>query len=188
MNKVLRIALMVCLVAGALSAGAALAQAPITGLVLVGDLPKDAEIVEDKSDADGNYLQVLVTSDGAFSLATIRQRVSGEYPMEMPVADLLSKVFECEDLPKLEAVEVEPIAAYPTERVRFEMGKNEDASVEDVVVIRTDEYYFVFLAHTSLDNYAGMTDGYGEGDAARMIDIWVESLNLFDPAETTGGE
>ena len=160
----------------------------INGLVLVGDLPKDAELADEKSDDEGNYYQELATSDGAFIIATFRQKVNDDYPMEMPLPDFLQKALALEEVPEMEAVPVEPVAAYPADRVRFQLGENEDTSIEDVVVIRTDEYYFIFLAHTSADIYYGYTDGFEEDDAAQIIDAWVESLDLFDSGETTGGE
>jgi hypothetical protein len=194
MNRMLRFGKvwLACLLAGALSVGLALAEsasaAPVAEIVLVGTFPRDAQLVIDESDAEGNYYQALMSSDGAFILSTLRQRISDVYPLEMPVADFLQRYFDLERAPALEAVPTEPVAAYPTERVRFESGENEDSPVEDVVVIRTDEYYFAFIAHTSADIYYGYSQDYAEGDAAQMFDIWAESLDLFDSSETTGGE
>ena len=196
MNKVLRpgnvwlVCLLVCVLSMgcALAEGASAAEAAITGFVLVGDLPKDAEMAEDYSDAEGNYRQVLIRRDGAITIVTLRQKVDDKYPMEMPIEEFLQKYLELEQMPAMETVEVEPVAAYPTERVRFQVGENEDTSIEDVVLIRTNEYYFAFIVHTSADTYYGFSDGYEEGDAAQIVDIWAESLDLFDPGEAMGGE
>ncbi len=166
--------------------GAALAEAvpapdaAVSGLVLVGDLPKDAILEENTVDAAGNYREVLLTTDGAIFILTARQAVGGDYPMEMPVEDFIRAYFALNSAPALEAVEAEPVAAYPTQRVRFETGENEDSAVHDVVLIRTDAWYFVFEARTGVDIYGGYSDGYAEGDVADLVDGWVESLDLFD--------
>lgn len=195
MNKALRTirTMLVCLLAVALTGFAAFAEeasapvAAVSGLLLVGDLPKDAEVVEDTGDAEGNYREALLTGDGAIWILTARQAVGGDYPMEMAAADLIQKYFELEAAPELAVVEANPVAAYPTERVRFETGENEDSSVHDVVLIRTDAYFFIFEARTSVDIYEGYTDGYEAGDAASLIDGWVESLDLFDAGDAASG-
>jgi hypothetical protein len=93
--------------------------------------------------------------------------------MEMPVEDLIRAYLALNSAPALEAVEAEPVAAYPTQRVRFETGENEDSAVHDVVLIRTDAWYFVFEARIGVDIYGGYSDGYAEGDVAdwgRMVE------------------
>ncbi len=154
-----------------------------TDLVLVGALPKDAELIDDYADDEGNYRQLLLTSDGAITIATIRQVVGAEYPMEMALEDFLAQYLELgSDMPALEPVEAEPVAAYPTERARFIYGENEDTTLVDFTLIRTDSFFFGLMAYTSLDIYEGMIDGYEPGDVPETIDIWVSSLDLFDGA------
>ena len=176
---VLVAALYLMLTTGAYAQGAQLNP----GLVLVADLPRDAEMVEDVTDDDGYYRQVLTVGEGAIGVTMARQGINDAYPMNMPAEDFLKQCLGLDELNGLEAIPVEPVAAYPTERLRFEAGENEDSSVVDAVLIRTDAYYFLFVAHTNADIYAGMVDGYDEGDVPALIDGWVESLGIFDPNE-----
>jgi ribosomal protein S18 acetylase RimI-like enzyme len=182
MKKTTRAMLFMCLALLLLTAFSAHAQPmPITGPVLVGSLPLEAEITRDFSDEQGNYLQELLVFDGAMRLTTLRQNIDGAHPIEMPMRDFLSEHFS--DMRDEEPLDTEPVAAYPTERLRFTTGANEDTTVIDAVLIRTDAYYFAFWASAQIDMYYGYCDPFDEGEIPEMIDLWIESLNLFDAGD-----
>lgn len=165
----------------------AFAEQPlITDLVLVGQLPLEAEIIRDEVDDQGNYLQELMVLDGCVSLVTMRQRVDEAHPFEMPFEDLLAEHFA--DIREAELLEVSPVAAYPTERIRFETNAEEDTAVIDAVLVRTDEFFFAFWADSHADTYHGYFDAFEEGEIPEMIDFWVESLDLFDTTDTAYAE
>ena len=157
-------------------------EMPITGLVLVGNLPREADIILNRSDEQGNYVEELMTFEGAIKLVTLRQKVDETHPLEMPINDFLSDYFE--DMREDELLEANPIAAYPSERIHFTTGSEEDTAVIDAVLIRTDEFYFAFWADTQTDIYSGYRDQFEEGEVPELIDQWVESLDLFDSDES----
>ena len=123
-----------------------------------------------------------MTFEGAIKLVTLRQKADETHPLEMPIKDFLSAYFE--DIREDELLEASPVAAYPTERIRFITGSEEDTSVIDAVMIRTDEFYFAFWADTQIDIYYGYRDQFQEGEVPELIDQWVESLDLFDSDES----
>lgn len=176
MKHIIQAGLIIVLVF-ALTVSAALAES-ITGLVLVGDLPKDAVLTENTTDADGGYREVLTTEDGYASLTMMRQKADEGREEAIQTLDFLSGHYP--GMHSAEMVAVEPVAAYPTDRVRFIMGENEDQRVVDAVVIYTDAYIFAFSADIDADAYYGFAEGYEEGDWPQSVDLWVESLDLFD--------
>ncbi len=185
MNKPVRAILSLCLalfLCVAFLAPAYAQSLPITGLVLVGNLPLEAEIIQNSSDGQGNYLEELMAFEGAIKLVTLRQEVNETHPLEMPIKDFLSAYFE--DIREDELLEAGPVAAYPTERIRFTTGSEEDTAVIDAVMIRTDGFYFAFWADTQIDIYYGYRDQFQEGEVPELIDQWVESLDLFDSDES----
>jgi hypothetical protein len=176
MKHVARVGLMIAL-AFALTISAALGES-IEGLVLVGDLPRDAELIENSTDAEGNYREVLLTADGWASLTLLRQKRSEGREEEVRAADFLSQYYA--DMQEVEPVDVQPIAAYPTERIRFTSGQEEDQAVVEAVIIHTDDFVFAFCAEIDADAYYGYVDGYEEGDWPESVELWIESLDLFD--------
>jgi hypothetical protein len=155
--------------------------APITGLVLVGDLPLKAELVTNTADEQGNYMQELMAYEGAVSLVTLRQKIDEGHPIEMTIEGFLSEYFF--DIRDAELLETDPVAAYPAERIRFVTGAEEDTAVIDAVIIRTDEFFFAFWADIQIDIYYGYRDAFAEGEVPELIDMWIESLDLFDSGE-----
>ena len=153
-------------------------EALITGPVLVGNLPREAEIVTDTADGQGGYLQELLVFDGAVSLVTLRQKIDEAHPGEMPTEDFLSGYFN--DMREVELLETDPVASCPAERMRFITGAEEDTAVVDAVLIRADEFYFAFWADTQIDIYNGYHDAFAEGEVPELVDIWIESLDLFE--------
>ena len=153
-------------------------EAPVAGLVLVVNLPREADIILNNSDEQGNYLVELMAFEGAINLVTLRQRADETHPLKMSIKDFLADYFE--DIREDELLEVNPVAAYPSERIRFTTGSEEDTAIIDAVLIRTDEFYFAFWADTQIDIYSGYRDQFEEGEVPELIDQWVATLDLFD--------
>jgi len=171
MPKRLLTALMLLVFALPVPALAAGAAPRVIGLVLIGDLPKDAALVGLDEGADG-YTERLLTSDGLAAI-TLTRRAGGA-----TLKALLSELYP--DAAGIEEAEQPPIASYPARRVNFTLGENEDARAGALVAFSTDTDTFAFAADAQLDAYEGDEDYKG------MFDSWIGSLDLFDGAAGAG--
>ncbi len=136
-------------------------------VLVIGSAPKDAQLISDIENADGTYKQELLTEDGLISIIT--QSLPAK-----PEADILARIHEL--YPDSRDVMIQDndmsVAHCPTERASFITGYHEDTRTNEVVLIKTDQYDFMFIASIPIDSY----DEYAD-----LIEVWIKSLDIFDP-------
>jgi len=139
---------------------------PWKGAVLVGTLPKDAEIAASVQDGFG-YAQTLMY-DGVASIVTARfgsveardafvldnYMPAGEYEV---VADGLQ-------VPGSNALQL-----------RYACG---DGRIVDAFYFADAENFYLFLTAMDMGAYAGTETEYAYGE---LVPVWIESLEIFKP-------
>lgn len=172
---------------------------PPDGPVLVGNLPKDAELTAMNTDEAGNYTEILSVDGGLITITLARRvtvpkdtapedtaPVSGDTQLPLvtprPIEILLAEFYP--DITAADFTSVlEPVttAAVPAaKRVQFSWGQNEDSSVVDATALYTENYDYLFIAKANMDAYYGFYSEYQEGDIQELFDMWTESLDLFE--------
>lgn len=150
----------------------------LTGPVLVGNLPRQAELVENTLDGAGGYREVLKAEEGAVTLTLLRRAKNPDEPEDWTVERAMQADYP--DLRNLQTLQAQPVSGHEARRARFETGENEDTRLVDALVFETDEYCFAFAASVAIDDYYGLAGRYEEGEMAGLIQGWMDSLELFD--------
>lgn len=138
--------------------------------VLTSALFQNAEFL-DQAESGRNYLEHLTYDDGMIYVTLVREAapIDGtERTIADMAVDYVGEIYDAE--PR----DIDPIASYPAERIFAVMGANEDTSVVEAVLIRTDEMNYFFAAQVGMDFY---------DDEAQLIDELIGSLDLFDAVE-----
>lgn len=135
-------------------------------VVLVGSFGANAEMLSYTEGEQGGYSESLLVDDGV--LITTGREAREEGRNDTIDAALASGYSDAYDIL---IVDMQPIAGYPAERVRFYQGSNEDTHIVDYVYIPTDDW--VFFAEISVP-------ADWRGDYAELVDVWVDSIDLFD--------
>ena len=141
-----------------------MAMLPWKGAIVVGTLPKDAEIVETLQD-DYGYAQTLLY-DGVASIVTARFG-----SVEARDAFLLENYLPNGEYEILE--DVTEIAGAKPLHIRYAVGGEEDARVVDAFYFANAENFFLFLTAIDADAYAGTEYAYGE-----LVPVWLSSLAI----------
>ena len=135
-------------------------------VVLTGNFGKDAELVSQYAEDDGDYSEILLVDSGVLI-------VTGREEIEPGENDSLEAVLETvyPDADDVTELAMEPVAGYPARRVRVTQGGDEDASLVDYVYIATEDRIYYAEITVPADWWE---------DYAELVDIWVESIDLFD--------
>lgn len=150
----------------------------LTGPVLTGNLPRQAQLIENTLDGEGGYRERLSAEEGNVTLLLLRRAKSRENPEEWTVERALQEDYP--DLRGLKTVEGQTVSGYAARRARFETGQNEDARLVDALVFETEEYGFAFAVDVPIDFYYGLGGGYEKGELDGLIQDWMDSLALFE--------
>jgi hypothetical protein len=138
------------------------AAAP-TGLVLTADIPEDAEIIGVGMTENGDYTQRYLVS-GTAEVTMLRRAEA------LSAQDLLMELYP--DAQVAFEEEAAPVASYPTARLNFTDGENEDARFGSLILISTDTATFAFIATAPLDQW--------DGDYSETVQIWIDSLGIVE--------
>ncbi len=127
---------------------------------------------------DEGFSETYMTDDGLI-LVEVLTLEAAKYGMvgEGSFAERMELRFEG-GIANVEEVECEPVCAYPTQRIRFEAGANEDSSIVDATAIWTDAKTFVYIVTTSADAWYGYMDIYPEGAVQAMVDEWIGEIQI----------
>ena len=133
-----------------------------TGSILVGTLPKDAQLTRNDETADG-YIEELFDGEYAtISLACFATTHAMEAYLDGfdPIDETV-----CDDMPVVCGVE-------STHR-SFTTGSDEDTCVVNAYSFEAEAHVYLFLVSVSADAYADEALGYPE-----LIETWLSSLQL----------
>lgn len=135
--------------------------------VLVGNLPKDGEIIEDET-FDGGYSQTIFV-DAVAALTTARY--PSEYDLQKALAakgwniDVDSYVYTTPN-------------GWQGFRDVWTKGSNEDTAVCEAFYFNDGNAYYLFLSSMPSDYYYGMMDPE-LGPSGDDVTAWIDSLDLF---------
>ena len=133
-----------------------------TGSILVGTLPKDAQLVRNDESADG-YIEEL-EYDGLATIALACFSTSHAMDAYLDEFDPIDETV-CDDMPMVCGVE-------STHRT-FTTGSDEDSCVVNAYSFGAEEHVYLFLVSVDADAYADADPGYPE-----LIETWLSSLQL----------
>lgn len=150
----------------------------LTGPVLTGNLPRQAQLIENTLDGEGGYRERLSVEEGNMILTLLRRVKPQVETEEWTVERAMQEDYP--DLRGLKAVEGQTVSGCETRRARFETGQNGETRLVDALVFETDEYCFAFAADAPIDFYYGLAGGYEEGELSGLIQDWMDSLALFE--------
>ena len=148
------------------------AEAGVTGPVLVNSYTAKLDAVENVSNADGSYRELL-TGDGMLFLEFERALPDGSDAK----AALENAILQANPtLLSIDAMQDDVLTeklTYPVFTAHYETGANEDALVHEDLCFVTDSYVYFFRCFASADNWA---------DYAEDVELYRSGLDLFDPA------
>ena len=135
-------------------------------IVLVGSFGQDAEMLSYGEMEDGAYSQALLV-DGGVLITTGRDVLAPGVndTLDAAIASAYPDAYD------ILIMDMDPVAGYPAERIRFYQGDNEDTHIVDYVYVPTDAW--VFYAEISVP--MEWRDDYED-----LVDAWVASIDLFD--------
>lgn len=144
---------------------------PIEGLLLVTSLLVDSvEKISTETRADGTYYeQVLVDALVSVVFERVTRVESDEQAVTKQIASLNNVAIT--DVSIEQDTKVSSQLSYPTWRISYITGENEDTRQNVDLYIQTDGWDFRFHTSTPIDAYE---------DYKESIETWIESLDLTD--------